>query len=321
MAGGAGKPMSRGTAASRALITATCLALLAFGHAERAALGADVPFVATPPNVVDAMLALGKVGPDDFLIDLGSGDGRIVIAAARRFGTRGFGVDIDGALVSAAQRAAQSQGVSDKVAFYARNLFVTDISRATVITMYLFPQVNMRLRPRFYAELRPGTRIVSHDFDMDNWRPDDRITVPVPDKPYGPPTSEVYLWIVPENGAGAWRWRLGAPAREYEARLEQTFQMLSGKAMVDGQAAQIANGRMRGDVISFTLVARLDGRDVRHDFAGRLAGEAVSGTVTVHASPVQRLEWKSARTARGTINIEASAFPSSRGISIAQENQ
>ena len=118
--------------ARRAFIIAACCAVLAWGGADRHALAADVPFVPTPPNVVDAMLALAKVGPDDFLIDLGSGDGRIVIAAAKRFGTRGFGVDIDGALVNTAQREAQSQGVSDKVAFYARNLFITDISRATV---------------------------------------------------------------------------------------------------------------------------------------------------------------------------------------------
>jgi hypothetical protein len=319
MAGGEVGPMI--CTARGPFILAACFAMLSWGSAERAALGADVPFVPTPPNVVDAMLALGKVGPDDFLVDLGSGDGRIVIAAAKRFGTRGFGVDIDGALVSGAQHEAQRQGVSDKVAFYARNLFVTDISRATVITMYLFPQVNMRLRPRLFTDLKPGTRIVSHDFDMDNWRPDDKITVPVPDKPYGPPRSDVYLWIVPANAAGAWRWRLGAPAREYEATLEQTFQMLRGKAMVDGQPAPVASGRMRGDAITFTLVARLDGRDVRHEFSGRLAGEAISGTVTVHASQVERLEWNAARAGRGKINIEASAFPAARKIFIAQEKK
>ena len=306
--------------ARRAFIIAACCAALAWGGADRHALAADVPFVPTPRNVVDAMLALAKVGPDDFLIDLGSGDGRIVIAAAKRFGTRGFGVDIDGALVNTAQREAQSQGVSDKVAFYARNLFITDISRATVVTMYLFPRVNMQLRPRLYTDLKPGTRIVSHDFDMDNWRPDDKVTVPVPDKPYGAPRSDVYLWIVPENAAGTWRWRLGAPAREYEVVIEQTFQMLGGEATVDGQRVRVENGRMRGDTISFTLVARRDGRDVRHEFAGRVGGEAISGTVTVHALPVQRLEWNAARAARGKINIEASA-PPARKILIAQEKK
>jgi hypothetical protein len=307
--------------ARRACIGAACVAVLAWASAERAGFAADVPYVPTPANVVDAMLALAKVGPNDYLIDLGSGDGRIVIAAAKRFGTRGFGVDIDGALVSAAQREAQGQGVSDKVAFHARNLFITDISRATVITMYLFPQVNMRLRPRFFTELKPGTRIVSHDFDMDNWRPDDRITVPVPDKPYGPPKSDVFLWIIPENAAGTWRWRLGAPAREHEATLEQTFQMLAGEAAVGGQRVRVGNGRMRGDAISFTLVVSLDGRDVRHEFAGRVAGEAISGTVTVHASPVQRLEWNATRTARGKINIEAAASLSAPKTFIAQENK
>jgi hypothetical protein len=307
--------------ARRVCIGAACVAVLAWASAERAVLAADVPYVPTPTNVVDAMLALAKVGPNDYLIDLGSGDGRIVIAAAKRFGTRGFGVDIDGALVSAAQREAQSQGVSDKVAFHARNLFITDISRATVITMYLFPQVNMRLRPRFFTELKPGTRIVSHDFDMDNWRPDDRITVPVPDKPYGPPRSDVFLWIVPENAAGTWRWRLGAPAREYEATLEQTFQMLVGEAAVGGQRARVADGRMRGDAISFTLMVPLDARDVRHEFTGRVAGEAISGTVTVRGATIERLEWNATRSARGKINIEASVRPSAPEIFIAQERK
>ena len=293
------------------------------------AYAADVPYVPTPVNVVDTMLNLGKVGPNDYLIDLGSGDGRIVIAAAQRFGTRGFGVDIDGALVSEAQREAQKQGVADKVAFYARNLFVTDISKASVVTMYLLPQVNLRLRPRLFTELKPGTRVVSHDFDMDSWKPDDRVTVPVPDKPYGEPKSEVYLWIIPANAAGTWRWRLGggAAARDYEVVLEQTFQILSGRATVGAQPAQLGNARMRGEAIEFALVARIDGRDVRHEFSGRVSGDAITGTVAVRAAPSQRLEWNATRVARGKMTIEASARSVSdfgpahtlRKIYIAQE--
>ena len=293
------------------------------------AYAADVPYVPTPANVVDTMLNLGKVGPDDYLIDLGSGDGRIVIAAAQRFGTRGFGVDIDGALVSEAQREAQKQGVADKVAFYARNLFVTDISKASVVTMYLLPQVNLRLRPRLFTELKPGTRVVSHDFDMDSWKPDDRVTVPVPDKPYGEPKSEVYLWIIPANAAGTWRWRLGAgaAARDYEVVLEQTFQILNGRATVGAQPAQLGNARMRGEAIEFALVARIDGRDVRHEFSGRVSGDAITGTVAVRVAPSQRLEWNATRVARGKMTIEASARSvtdfvpahSLRKIYIAQE--
>jgi hypothetical protein len=288
-----------------------------------AASASDVPYVPTPAKVVDTMLSLAGVGPKDYLIDLGSGDGRIVIAAAKRFGTRGFGVDIDGALVDEARREAQKQGVSDKVAFYARNLFITDISRASVITMYLFPQVNMRLRPRLFAELKPGTRIVSHDFDMDEWKPDEKITVPVPDKPYGEPKSDVYLWIIPANAAGTWRWRLGngAAARDYEIVLEQTFQMLSGRASVASQPARLANARLRGEAIEFALTARIDGREVRHEFSGRVSGDAISGQAVLHATPPQRLEWNAIRVARGRIGLEPSAPSSERDDHLVQERK
>jgi hypothetical protein len=302
---------------------AVCAVMLSWSVANRDARAADVPYVPTPANVVETMLNMAKVGPNDYLIDLGSGDGRIVIAAAKRFGTRGFGVDIDGALVSEAQRAAQKEGVSDKVAFYTRNLFITDISKATVITMYLFPQVNMRLRPRLFTELRPGTRIVSHDFDMDNWKPDDRVTVPVPNKPFGEPKSDVFLWIIPANAAGTWRWQLGsgAAARDYQVVLEQTFQMLGGQATVGAQPAQIGNARMRGEAIEFALVARVDGRDLRHEFSGRVSGDAITGTVAVHTTPSQRLEWSATRVARGRMIIEASAPPAERKIYLAQERK
>ena len=283
-----------------------CLTVL-LAAIDGTARASDVPYVPTPWNVVDAMLGIAKVGPDDFLIDLGSGDGRIVITAAKKYGTRGFGVDIDGALVTNAQREAQRQGVSDRVAFYERNLFITDIGRATVLTMYLFPQVNMRLRPRLFVELKPGTRIVSHDFDMDNWQPDEKITLAVPDKSYGPPSSEVFLWIVPADASGKWRWRLtlaGIP-RDYEVTFEQTFQMLEGSPVVAGKGARFRSGRMRGENISFALVAEIDGRDVRHEFSGRVSGDSISGRVTLHGGGREQLEWHAARIARGKMNVSA----------------
>src|SRR6185436_6395928 len=123
----------------------------------------DVPFITTPDNVTMTMLQIARVNAQDYVIDLGSGDGRIVITAAKRYGARGLGVDLDGALVSEAKREARRQGVADRVEFLEQNLFITDIDKATVLTSYLFPQVNMELRPRFFAELKPGTRIVSHE--------------------------------------------------------------------------------------------------------------------------------------------------------------
>lgn len=301
-----------------------CLAAVVGGFRIAAAQTADVPYVPTPWNVVDAMLGLARVGPDDYLIDLGSGDGRIVITAAKKYGARGFGVDIDGALVSNAQREAQRQGVSDKVAFYTRNLFITDISKATVVTMYLFPQVNMRLRPRFFKELKPGTRIVSHEFDLEDWQPDAKLTLAVPDKPYGAPSSDVFLWIVPADASGKWRWQLtvAGALREYELTLEQTFQMLQGAPLVAGKGARFSGGRMRGENISFTLVADIDGREVRHEFSGRVAGDSISGWVVLNGTvPAVQTEWRAARTTRGKLNINTEAPAAARHTLIAEERK
>ena len=264
---------------------------------------ADVPFVPTPPAVVAAMLGIADVGPEDHVIDLGSGDGRIVIAAAKQRGARGSGVEIDGALVSTARREAQREGVAGRVEFMEQDLFLIEIDHATVITMYLYPRLMLRLRPRLFAELRPGARIVSHDFDMKGWQPDARVTVPVPDKPYGPPSSEVYLWIIPANAAGTWRWRStdGAAAVEYELTLSQTFQMLEGRALIGGQPARIEGGRMRGDAIRLMLTAEGGGRTLRHEFSGRVNGDAMIGTVKLDGGG--EFDWKATRVKRGNIRI------------------
>jgi hypothetical protein len=289
--------------------------------AQRAARATEVPFVPTPPKVVDAMLDVAKVGPNDFLIDLGSGDGRIVIAAAKRFGTRGFGVDIDGVLVSDSRREAQRQGVADKVAFHAQDLFITDIGKASVLTMYLYPQVIMRLRPKLFTDLRPGTRVVSHDFDMDKWQPDAKITVPVPDKPYGDPKSDVYLWVIPANAAGTWRGRIGsgAASREHEVVLEQTFQMLKARAAVAGETAQTGSGRVRGEAIEFAVMLRGGDALVRHEFSGRVSGDTIRGNVTINAAPVQKVEWSATRAVRGRIDLQSSAPSPARQTFSAQE--
>ncbi len=262
---------------------------------------ADVPYVPTPANVVDAMLKLAGIGPRDFVIDLGSGDGRLVIAAAKQHGARGFGVEIDGTLVSAAREGAQRQGVSDRVEFYEQNLFITDLDRASVLTLYLYPRLLMQLRPRMFEQLKPGSRIVSHDFDMENWQPDARVTVPVPEKPYGPPSSEVYLWIIPANAAGTWQWRsAGGAAADYEVALSQTFQMLEGKPLVGGKPGRLEEGRMRGDEIRFILAAERDGRMLRQEFSGRVSGDTISGKAKFAGG---EQDWKATRIRRGSIKI------------------
>jgi SAM-dependent methyltransferase len=149
----------------------------------------DVPYVPTPTEVVDAMLKVAKVGKNDVLYDLGSGDGRIPITAAKRFGTRGFGVDIDPQRIKEANANAKKEGVSDLVKFAQQDLFKTDLSKATVISLYLLPRINLELRPRL-LQLKPGTRIVSHAFDMGDWKPDQIVNVG---------GTTVYYWVVPEK--------------------------------------------------------------------------------------------------------------------------
>jgi tRNA G37 N-methylase Trm5 len=152
----------------------------------------DVPYVPTNEKVVDEMLKVAKVGKNDVLFDLGSGDGRIPITAAKRWGTRGFGVDIDPARIKEARENATKAGVADKVKFMQQDLFDTDIKSATVVTLYLLPEVNLRLRPKLLADLKPGTRVVSHNYDMGDWKPQQTITVKLPDGEH-----TVYYWVVP----------------------------------------------------------------------------------------------------------------------------
>ncbi|AUB39924.1 Methylase of polypeptide chain release factors [Nostoc flagelliforme CCNUN1] len=150
----------------------------------------DVPYVPTPQAVVDAMLKVAKVGKNDLLYDLGSGDGRIVNTAAQKFGTQGFGIDIDPQRIKEANENAQKAGVTDRVKFVQQDLFKTDFSKATVVTLYLLPEINLRLRPKLLSELKPGTRIVSHAFDMGDWKPDQTLTVE---------GKTIYYWVVPKK--------------------------------------------------------------------------------------------------------------------------
>lgn len=151
----------------------------------------DVVYVPTPQSVVDEMLALAKVTKDDVLYDLGSGDGRIPITAAQKFGTRGVGIDINPERINEANENAQKAGVTDRVKFLQQDLFETDISEATVVTLYLLPSLNVKLRPELFSQLKPGTRIVSHDFDMGEWKPERVVKTKE--------GSTIYYWVIPEE--------------------------------------------------------------------------------------------------------------------------
>ncbi|MFN7427496.1 MAG: SAM-dependent methyltransferase [bacterium] len=257
----------------------------ALAQPVEAAPVAGAPYVPTPWPVVRAMLELARVGDTDFVVDLGSGDGRVVIEAARSRGARGLGVEIEPDLVRSSNDEARQLGLSARVAFERRDLFETDLSQATVVTLYLLPRLLMELQPRL-ARLRPGTRIVSHDFRLGDWKPDATIKVDVPDRAFGPPFSTVYLWVVPAYVQGAWEGSVAERGRSerFRAELRQDYQSLSGTLRVGARSGPLDRAAIAGDKVTFG--ARIDGPGgpVRHSFDGRsVAGELV-GQWTVEAA-------------------------------------
>ena len=231
----------------------------------------DTPYVPTPQVVVDKMLDLAQVKSGDMLIDLGSGDGRLVITAARQRGAHGFGVEIDPQLVKLSNANAQRAGVADRARFLQEDLFTTDFSEANVLTLYLLPDVNLKLRPRILAELSPGTRVVSHDYGMGDWKPDAQETVAAPEKSVGlRKESTAYLWIVPAKVEGD--WELHIAGRLIPLRLAQRYQFVSGTV----EGAPISGGRLRGNELRMTLPGRvLGGEPV--ELGGRVGGDVMSG--------------------------------------------
>jgi hypothetical protein len=242
----------------------------------------DTPYVPTPQVVVDRMLELAQIKPGDTVVDLGSGDGRIMITAAQRYGARGFGVELNPRLVEISNEAARSAGVADRVKFLQQDLFKTDFREADVLTLYLLPDVNMALRPKILSDLRPGTRVVSHDYGMGLWRPEMEETIPAPDKTVGArKESTVYLWIVPATVGGAWELEIhvGKRSRRYPLSLEQQYQVLTGSVLVQGKKAMpITRGALKGDEIRIELP---DGAVSRGpvELVGRAAGDSLKGSV------------------------------------------
>lgn len=202
----------------------------------------DVPYVPTPQAVVDRMLELGEVDSEDYVIDLGSGDGRIPVTAASRYRARALGVDIDPQRIREAEQYAREARVSDRVEFRQEDLFQTPIAEATVLTMYLLPSVNLKLRPRILEELKPGTRVVSHAFNMGDWEPDQRDLVQ---------NRSVFLWIVPARVAG--EWRVTGGAQPFTLTLEQKYQKVTGSARVGGRTVPLSNVELTGDELRFQL--------------------------------------------------------------------
>jgi SAM-dependent methyltransferase len=263
----------------------------------------DTPYVQTPANVVKAMLDTAKVGPKDFVIDLGSGDGRMVIMAAKHYGARGFGVDHDVRLVRLANANATKEGVADRAIFYARDLYKTDIHRATVMSIYLLPEVNLMVRPKLLRELKPGTRIVSHDYDMGQWKPDTHFTLEAPDKPVGrDQTSKVFYWVVPANVTGDWvlSARSGPKPQEYSLKLSQLFQEASGTIEANGSRTTLESVKLNGARLSFkATIVEPGSAPAVYEFSGRSAGDTMEGTMKSDAAE-RAIAWRARRTAGKT---------------------
>ncbi len=254
------------------------------------------PYVATPQVVVDQMLNLAKVGADDFVIDLGSGDGVIVLTAARRHKARGFGVEIDPDLVKLSNHEAKRLGIADRAQFLVQDVFKADLSRATVLTLYLLPDMMIKLSAKIYSELRPGARVVSHDYHFGEWPHDDEIAFDVPEKENinGVPKATLYLWIVPAKIAGSWNIAV-AGGRQFDARLEQKYRNFSGKLNLDGRALEMQQQTLRGTDIGFTVVAS-GGRQI---YKGRVTGDRMEGTVDLGDG--RSAKWTATRAARAAL--------------------
>jgi hypothetical protein len=273
------------------VLGAFVVTLFAAAGAQAQQGAGDVVYVPTPQVVVDAMLRIAKVGPGDTLIDLGSGDGRIVVNAARAYGARGLGVELDRHLLGLANESARREGVADRARFVEQDLFKTDLTGATVITTYLLPEMNLKLRPKLLA-LPPGTRIAAHDYHMGDWLPDETVTLDVPEKKVGNPgVSYVYLWRVPASVAGRWRSRITVRGAglDCEFSLSQRFQTISGAVKLGAAAAApvpipIRRAQLSAETISFEFEVASVGAGrapAQYEYRGRVNGKVMEGEVIV----------------------------------------
>ncbi len=283
-----------------ALLAGVCLAAAGLGLAQDLVL--DVPYVPTRYPVVDEMLRLARVSKDDVGYDIGCGDGRLVIGAAVKYGARGVGFDIDPERIKECLENAETAGVKDKVRFVRGALFEADFREATVMPMYLLTSVNLKLRPKILREMRPGSRVVSHNFGMDSWVPDEKTVIRVEDIAH-----DVLLWIVPANVSGAWAWKLedGGPARACRLEISQKFQMIEGRLLVAGTEADIKSLKLQGDKIVCAAEVQLKGKAIALSFEGRATGHEIAGLAKVTTGgKTEALAWKASRAPETMVRID-----------------
>jgi SAM-dependent methyltransferase len=243
------------------------------------------------------MLKLAAVTAEDLVVDLGSGDGRIVITAAKRFQAKGLGVDIDAKLVALSTQNAKAEKVDDRVAFAERDMFKTDISGASVLTLYVMPDFMPKLRAKILAELKPGARVVAHDYDMGEWRPDRMVTLTVPEKieANGTDKAYLYLWIVPAAIGGTWRLDLDAEERSEELVVvfSQGYQTIDASAQRMRRPVPIQNPTLTGSTVKFSIVLGSG----QYQFTGRVDGDKIDGTA-IRSGGNALLRWRGTRVAR-----------------------
>ncbi|MEX0771091.1 MAG: class I SAM-dependent methyltransferase [Balneolaceae bacterium] len=248
--------------------------LAAFHHLKAQDL--DVPYVPTPNQVVEGMLDAADVGPGDYVIDLGSGDGRIVIAAAQR-GAVGHGVDLNPERISEAEDNARAAGVTDRVMFLEGDIFETDFSKASVITMYLLSSVNRELRPSLLENLRPGTRIVSHSFDMGEWEPDEELRID---------NRTVYYWVIPADVEGGWQWE--ANGNQFSMSIRQQYQNIDVNLRAGNRTLTTKEAVLNGDRMS--LIIHDPNTDSRYVYSGTIEGDSITGTVQIRENNSSHIE-------------------------------
>ncbi len=252
----------------------------------------DIFYVPTPQYVVDELLEIAGTNKNDIIYDLGCGDGRFVITAAKKYGAHGVGIDIDPERIEESVANARKAGVADRVRFIEADIFKTDVSAASIVSLYLLPELNLRLRPKLFKELKPGSRIISHDFDMDDWKPDISGTLG---------NSKYFLWILPADAAGIWNVKVSTPMEKVlnlSMQINQRFQELLGRAVADDDTAiEISNVRIRGDAVSFFISRKVNQWNVDMYFKGRIQGDSMSGTAQAEGGPFKgQYSWTASRT-------------------------
>ncbi len=258
------------------------------------------PFVPTPQVVVDQMLFMVNIKSSDYVVDLGSGDGIIVLTATRLFKASGMGVDIDPALVKLSNDAARKFGVADRARFLQQDVFKADLSKASVVTLYLLPVMMLSLREKIFNELKPGARVVSHDYHFGEWSPDNQMSFDVPEKEAvnGVPKATIYLWTVPAKIAGTWQIKV-AGGDTYGLTLRQRFQSVEGTVTAAGRPVRSPQFELRGNEFSFALA---DGKGKVH-FSGQVKDNTMDGVVELPGAKAPA-RWSAIRTAAGVVSID-----------------